>query len=143
MIPFCGEQVLDSTAELLTFVQTASTALDVDVTEQTKENQSLSARVHHHTAHYPLCYACSCIWESGRFWDNLQIHTCSKLIANLCTLQKESWLYNVMACLLNVKKRSARTEASFGPLQDTVRVIHVASLLMTGLAGGSMLCNCC
>ena len=39
-------------------------------------------------------------------------------------LQKESSLYKVMACLLDVKKRSAKTEASFGPLQDTVRSMH-------------------
>lgn len=30
-------------------------------------------------------------------------------------------LYQVMACLLDIKKRTAKTEASFGPLQDTVQ----------------------
>ena len=48
-----------------------------------------------------------------------------------------------MACLLDVKKRSARTEASFGPLQDTVRSIHVPSLLVAVMAGENTLCKCC
>ena len=30
-------------------------------------------------------------------------------------------LYRVMACLLDIKKRAAKTGASFGPLQDTVQ----------------------
>jgi len=33
---------------------------------------------------------------------------------------KDSPLVKVMACLLDVKKRSGKTEASFGPLHDTV-----------------------
>lgn len=40
----------------------------------------------------------------------------------MLVMQKEDApLYKVMACLLDVKKRSGRTEASFGPLRDTVR----------------------
>ena len=39
-------------------------------------------------------------------------------------MQKEDApLYRVMACLLDVKKRSGKTEASFGPLHDTVRLL--------------------
>ena len=30
-------------------------------------------------------------------------------------------LYQVMSCLLDIKKHTAKTEASFGPLQDTVQ----------------------
>ena len=55
VINLCGEQVVDSTAELLAFVHTAGTALDVDITEQSKEDQSETAQVHRHTSHYPLC----------------------------------------------------------------------------------------
>ena len=41
----------------------------------------------------------------------------------MLVMQKEDApLYKVMACLLDVKKRSKRTEASFGPLHDTVRL---------------------
>ena len=61
-------------------------------------------------------------------------------------LQKESSLYKVMACLLDVKKRSAKTQASFGPLQDTVRSMHdfhATSLLVVVTAGENILCNCC
>ena len=58
-------------------------------------------------------------------------------------LQKESSLYKVMACLLDVKKRSAKTEGSFGPLQDTVRFIHATSLLVVFMAGEKILCNYC
>lgn len=48
LIALCGEQVVDSTTELLTFVHTASTALDIDVTEENKNDQPGTAQVHDH-----------------------------------------------------------------------------------------------
>lgn len=45
-----------------------------------------------------------------------------------------------MACLLDVKKRTSRTEASFGPLQDTVRSFRVSSLLVVVMAVGEIHC---
>lgn len=56
VIDLCGEQVVDSTAELLNFVHTASTALDIDVTEKNKDYQPAPAQVSHHTPHLPPCH---------------------------------------------------------------------------------------
>ena len=45
----------------------------------------------------------------------------------MLVMQKEATpLYRIMACLSDVKKRSARIEACFGPLQDTVRLLAPA-----------------
>lgn len=68
---------------------------------------------------------------------------CSKLIVRASALQKDSSLYKVMACLLDVKRRSARTEASFAPLQDTVSSLHASSLQVAVIAGEKTLCKCC
>ena len=72
-----------------------------------------------------------------------RMHACSKLTVRTCASQKESSLYKVMACLQDVKKRTARTEASFSPLQDTVRSVCVSSLLVVPMAGENTLCKCC
>ena len=45
---------------------------------------------------------------------------CAMRTKNKVMQGKDSPLVKVMACLLDEKKRSGRTEASFGPLHDTV-----------------------
>lgn len=47
-------------------------------------------------------------------------------------MQKEdAALYKVMACLLDVKKRSGRIEASFAPLHDTVRPLVTYTVVIS------------
>ena len=57
-----------------------------------------------------------------------------EMMTEMLVMQREDApLFKVMACLLDVKKRSGRTEASFGPLHDTVRLPALEVLLLSAM----------
>ena len=88
VIVLCDEQVVDSTAELLTFVHTASTTLDIDVSEQNKEDHPETAQVHHHRLIIPFAVHVAAYgrdWHMGE-WEvlgHLQMDACSNLTARM------------------------------------------------------------
>ena len=114
-------QVLESATELVAFMQTASAGLDMNVEADAVEDDAEVPQVRGFPAPATSCtvgplHKISPLPGRARLADD------KRMIGLLVMQREDAPLYKVMACLLDVKKRSGRTEASFGPLQDTVRL---------------------